>query len=161
VADKSEVIVPRSWLSELRLLSLYAITGWLSIYFSSLIPLSIIRGEILRLGNLQIFLSLPLFFFIPFGIISVALFRLYNVRYSLNANGVEARIGVLWTSQQVVRVRYEDIVGVEARQTLLQRTLGIGDLELASAATAGTEIILVGIGSPFAVLQTIQDARNS
>jgi uncharacterized membrane protein YdbT with pleckstrin-like domain len=58
------------------------------------------------------------------------------------------------------KVRYEDIVGIETKQTLLERMLNVGDILIGTAATGGVEIQLEGISSPFTVQQVIQDERS-
>jgi len=131
-----------------------------SVYLSRSLPGSVLRGPILSLGSWSVMLKLPLFWLLPAMALCMALFRLYNVRYTMTSKGLESRVGVLWTSQHISRVRFEDIVGIETRQTLLERFLNVGDIEIGTAATGGIELVFEGVASPFEVMKIIQSERD-
>ena len=154
------IVVPKAWRSELNLLISYVVLSIAAVVLSRELPGSVLRGHILTVRNYDIFMDLPLFCLVSASVLCIALFRLYNVRYLMDESGVECRLGVLWTSQTMFRVRSEDIVGLETKQTLFERFLDIGDVLIGTAATGGIEITLSGVGAPFEVIKMIQNERN-
>jgi uncharacterized membrane protein YdbT with pleckstrin-like domain len=63
-------------------------------------------------------------------------------------------------SQHVSEVRISDIRGVNLRQGIWHRIIGIGDLVIGTAATAEAEIVIRGVGSPKSVVAAINSQRQ-
>jgi uncharacterized membrane protein YdbT with pleckstrin-like domain len=157
---KNIIVIPKAWRSEITLLCVFIILTITSIYLSYELPGSIISGELFSIGGYALELRFPLFWLFPFGTLFLAVFRIYNVRYTVDERGIETRVGVLWTHQNIVRIRYEDILSIETTQSLLDRFLCIGNVWVGTAATGGTEIVMQGIGAPFEVQEMIQGERD-
>lgn len=160
MAGFSPVVVRKVWRSELILLGLFAVSLPIAIILSNQIPSSIVTGEVFSFGGRRLMLSLPLFWLVPLGFAGYAAFRIFDVQYLLDGRGVEARVGRLSFSQRINRVRYEDVRSIEIRQTLLQRALGIGNLEIGTAGTSEVELVLRGIGTPSEVQELVQNERD-
>jgi len=157
---QERVIVPKTWRSELVRLGLFVVLSVLSLYLSSKFPGSIITGEIFTLWGWTLYLSLPLFWFLPALVLGSAIFRIYDVRFTLDGKGIETRTGILNLSQRVTRIRYEDVRGVEVHQTIIERGLGIGQVEIGTAATGTKEIYFQGVAAPEEVQEMVQLERD-
>ena len=157
---EKQIVISRVWRSEIPRIAVFMAACVVSIYLSRIFPGSVIKGELIKLGSNTIYLSLPLFWLIPLGLYLDLLYRIYNVRYALDPRYLEARLGVLSLSQNIVRVRYEDIRGVETDQSVIGRALDFGTVQVGTAATGGMEIVLVGIGAPKEVREVIERERD-
>ncbi|WP_145998617.1 PH domain-containing protein [Methyloterricola oryzae] len=96
-----------------------------------------------------------------FGVLSIAALwsiEWLSARYTVAGAGVEARRGLF--ARETVSLRFEDIRSVTLRQTVAQRLLGIGTLELTSAGTDGVPVQFYDIASPGQVKALIE-ARMS
>ena len=131
-----------------------------AVYFSALLPASIIRGRLFTIGDTPLFLSLPLFSMPTFLVLGKLLIRIYDVRYSIHAEGITSRIGVLSLQQVVTTVRYEDVRAVEVVQSIWDRIIGVGTLEISTSATGGVEILMDGIASPREIQNMILGERD-
>ena len=158
---QTEIIIPRVWRSQASTLILFLLVSPICIWISNRIPQTVISGPLISLGESTIILKVPLLWFIPAFLVCKALINIYDVRYTLDNRGIESKIGILSLSQTITRVRYEDIRSVDSRQTLSERLLGIGTLELGTAASAGLEIIFTGIDNPGELQKQIQDERDA
>jgi uncharacterized membrane protein YdbT with pleckstrin-like domain len=159
--SRATIQIPRTWRSEIISVVVFVIMGILAIYLSYLFPWSIIEGELLPLwGSNSIRMKLPLFWFLPVITIGMAMYRIYNVRYTITERGVEAEIGVIALHRRLVRVWFEDVRGVQTKQNLLGRVLGFGNLEIGTAATGTVEVVLRGIATPNEVQEMIQRERD-
>ena len=158
---RSELVIPKVWRSEIKGVCLFLFFSVLSVWLSSTFPGSIITGKLFSIGSTTLMLSLPLYWFIPFLTIMFTIVRIYNVRYVIDNRGIEAKTGILSMHQRITRVRYEDIRSIELEQTLLERMLDIGDVEISTAATGAVEIIFQGIAAPQEVQDMLQRERDS
>ncbi|MCB0310706.1 MAG: PH domain-containing protein [Bdellovibrionales bacterium] len=158
--DGSLVLIPKVWRSELARIGLVLLFCILSPLLSSWIPASVVSGRLFSIGSYTFNATLPLFWFLPFGALLDAVFQIYNVRYVIDSRSIEVRTGVLSLKQIITRVRYVDIRSIESDQTLVQRALDIGDLQIGTAATAGVEIVMRGIDAPNEVREVIQRERD-
>jgi|GEM_PF-1182660 len=157
------LIIRKTWRSEFQGLLAFAILIAGGVALSLYAPGSIVTGPLVSFGESTIFLSLPLFWLLPACWLSVLAFRVYNVRYSANERGLEAVQGILSLNQTIIRLRYEDVRSLEIDQTILERILNTGELEVGTAATAGVELIFDGVADPFALkayIQRRQEARE-
>jgi uncharacterized membrane protein YdbT with pleckstrin-like domain len=158
---KTELVIPKTWRSELNGLLLFLFFCVLSVTLTQHFPGSIIVGPLFSIWSYNINLHLPLWWFLPFVVFVFTTVRIYNVRYIIDSRGVEARVGILSLNQRITRVRYEDIRSVETEQTLIGRALDIGLVEISTAATGSVEIILEGIASPKEVQDMLQRERET
>jgi hypothetical protein len=155
----AEIAIPKVWRSETRLLLLYIITSCLSVYLSYLIPWTIIVGELFVVGGVRVILHLPLLWFVPIGFLATAVFRLYDVHYMIDTDGIEAKIGLLNFRKRTVRVRFEDIRSVKTHQDLIGRLFDIGRIEIRTAATSDLEIFLEGVSAPLEIHSMIESEK--
>jgi uncharacterized membrane protein YdbT with pleckstrin-like domain len=160
MAPGERIVLFRSWRSECWLLIVFFVTSVLSPVLSSKLTWTVIHGPLFSWGATRVFLALPLFWLIPATVLSLALYRVYNVKYVIDDKGVECWSGILALKQRITRVRFDDIRGVETDQSILGRVLNFGDVELGTAGTGQIEAILRGIVSPKTIQELIQDARD-
>ena len=158
--SKGKVRVYKTWRSELQRLAVFFVLCIISVVASNYLPGSLIKGKLFSIGSQTIFLSLPIFWLLPFGSLVGLLLRIYDVLYTVDAKGIQARVGILSLHQRVIRIRYEDIRTVETEQTILERFLDVGDVEIATAATGSVEIVLEGVAAPHEVRKMVQAERD-
>ncbi len=154
------VSIFKVWRSEIPRLAVFAMLCVLAVVLSRELSGSVISGELLTLGDTRIDLHLPLFWLLPLGSLLELLYRIYNNRYSIDPTYVEARTGILSLNQQVVRIRYEDIRGVESDQGILGRLLDFGDVQVGTAASSEMEVVFHGIAAPKEVREMIERERD-
>ncbi|MCI5066183.1 PH domain-containing protein [bacterium] len=157
---QSRIEITRTWRSEIVSLIVFFFMAIISIVLTQLFPWSIIHGELFRIGDTVFRMRLPLFWFLPVITIGCAMYRIYNVRYTITERGVEREIGILAFQRRLIRVWFEDIRSLQTHQSLLQRMLGVGNLEISTAATGTVEIVLNGIAVPEEVQQMLERERD-
>jgi membrane protein YdbS with pleckstrin-like domain len=158
------VVIPKTWRSELLSAILFVLFCPVAYFITIYLPFTVVTGPLFDIGSTRITLSLPLASFLPAGALLRGVYRIYNVRYFLDSKGIEARQGVLSLRQRVIRIRFEDIRALEVGQSLVERLLDIGQLEASTAASNDSEIIMMGIASPYnfkRVIQLERDKRQS
>ncbi len=149
-----------TWRSQLiPLIGFFALCV-LSIKGSELLPLSIIQGKLFSIGGVTYFLDLPLFALLPGFMLGKILIYMYDCKYIVDENGVEAQIGLVSLNLRQPRLRYEDIRGVEPNQTILERVLGIGSVLIGSAMTQDVEIVMEGVADPRAIQLLVSGERE-
>jgi membrane protein YdbS with pleckstrin-like domain len=162
VQQEGHVIqIRRVWRSQLFTLVAFALSSPLAVWLSHLFPGSIIAGPLFDIGEKTLILKVPFFWCIPAFFGFKAIINVNDVRYLLDPTGIEAREGIFSLNQTFTRLRYEDIRSIDSRQTLLDRILGIGAVDLGTAASAGLEMSLTGISDPLAVQKMIQAERDA
>jgi uncharacterized membrane protein YdbT with pleckstrin-like domain len=154
------VTVYKTWRSEIKLFILFLLLLIATPYLSNLLPWSVIKGVVWKSSNQTVYLYLPLFWLAPAFCISLATIRIYDVRYKFTDDGIEARLGILSVRQKIVRIRYSDIRSVEIIQSLADRLLGIGMVEISTAASGSIDLRLEGISSPSKIQEIILSRRN-
>lgn len=154
------VVIRKVWRSELALLAAFVLLSIASVMLSKEFPASIIRGELLQLGSSHLVLDLPLLWLLPVSALGLAIQRIYNVRYTMDANGIQTKVGIISLKQTITRIRFEDVRSVETHQSLLERLLDIGSVGVGTAAEAGIEVEMFGIAAPYAVQQLVQKERE-
>jgi uncharacterized membrane protein YdbT with pleckstrin-like domain len=160
MAEQSRIVIPKVWRSEIRSLIAFIVFAGGSLFLTEKFPQSVITGELFSIGSMRASLTLPLFSLLPVIPLLIGILRIYNVRYVLDKNGLEARVGILGLNQKTTRVRYTDIRSAESDQTLLERFLNIGDVEVGTAATSQIEIIFSGVSAPQKLQTVIQRERD-
>lgn len=154
------VVIPKAWRSEAPSAFLFAILCPAAYYLTVYLPFTVVTGPLFELQGMRINLSLPLAIFLPAAALFQGIYRIYNVRYAIGPRGIEARHGILNLSQRVVKIRFEDIRAVEVKQSLLDRLLDIGNVELNTAASGDSEVVMSGIAAPYNLRQVVQLERD-
>ncbi len=158
--EDKKLVIYKVWRSEYKLFIGLFIGIFLSIFLSKEFPSTVLSGEVIEIGGTKYFLSLPVFWLIPAGFYAFAALRIYNVRYCLTGKGIEMTIGILSLRQRSVKIRYEDIRSVETEQTIFERMLNIGTVEIGTSATGAIEVIFKGIEAPQEVQQIVQREKD-
>ncbi len=159
-AGGTAIVIHKVWRSEVVRIGIFFALCIAAIVLSSFFPRSIIRGELLTLGDTRMDLDLPLFALMPVVAMMDLIARVYDVRYVLDGEGLEAREGIISLSQSITRIRYEDVRLVEFDQSLMERFLDIGELQVGTAASSDIEVIMRGIACPREVQKLIQNERD-
>ena len=150
-----------TWRSQLGHIVLYILFSYLAVRFSLMWPDAfVINGELFRVGGTVYFMDLPWAVLIPFAILGKMFLYIYDAKYIIDERGVEAQVGLVSLNLRQPRLRYEDIRGVEPRQTLWERFLGIGSVLIGSAMTDDVEITMIGVPNPRAVQLLINSERD-
>ena len=158
---KKEILIPRDWRSEFCTIIFFFIASIVSIFLSDNFPNTILNQKVPLSDSIALDISVPLLWLIPFFTFIIMVVRIYNVRYSLNATGIEAIEGRISFWQKSAIIKYEDIRAISANQSLLERVLDIGRVTIGTAATGGVEIYLDGIASPKEVQDLIRRERDA
>lgn len=77
--------------------------------------------------------------------------------YELTTHRVIVRQGLIAKLQNEIWIK--DMRGVNLKQSVWQRIIGIGNIEIGTAASAGTEISITGIARPAEVVSRINSLR--
>jgi uncharacterized membrane protein YdbT with pleckstrin-like domain len=80
-----------------------------------------------------------------------------SVDWSVTSDRIIERRGLLATNRREMELA--DIRSVEVSQRLLQRMLGLGDVTIASAASADSVVHLNHIAKPAEIAETVRQAR--
>lgn len=84
----------------------------------------------------------------------VLLYRHYVWHFRVDEASIESCYGIV--SRHVHSIRIRDLRNINVRQSILQRILGIGDVEFSSAGGAGIEVTFYGVTRPMALKAEIQ-----
>jgi len=157
---EGSIPIPKVWRSEIGGVVFFIVCIIGAAALSRYLPGTVIVGELVPLGLSVVYLKFPLFWLAPLSCWIHLLFKMYNVRYSADTRGVEAVVGILSLNQRIIRVRYEDVRSIETDQTVIERMLDVGDVEIGTAGTAGVELTLAGVGAPKEVQDMVQAERD-
>lgn len=157
---KSSVEIPKVWRSELGNIAVFLFLGIVSVIATKKYPQMIIKGDLFRIGDTYFFLYLPLLWLLPMLYLLYTIYRIYNVKYYVDYRGVESWVGRLSVKQTTNRVRYEDIRAIDIYQTIVDRMLDIGTLEIGTAAFSSAEISMEGISAPHEIKQMLEKERD-
>jgi len=159
-SNEGSIPIPKVWRSEIGGIVIFGLSLVFAVGLSKLFPGTILVGELLPMGLSIFYLKLPLCWLIPAICWIHLVFRVYNVQYSADTRGIQAVVGILSLNQRIIRVRYEDVRSIETDQTVVERMLDVGDVEIGTAGTAGVELTLAGVGAPKEVQEMIQAERD-
>lgn len=124
--------------------------SWL--YFMGLILLT---GTVLLflpyVGDVKVCVELAMFFLLLLA------FARYRRLYMITDHRVIMRTGLVANNTNEMEIRH--IRGINLRQGVVERLLGIGTLEIISAADGGAEVVFSGIRDPMAVKERIRTLR--
>ncbi len=79
-------------------------------------------------------------------------------RYLIDDHNIESYHGVF--ARHVHSIRVEDLRNVNVSQTVMQRLLGVGDVEFSSAAGGDIEVIFFGVADPMRVKELAQRLQS-
>ena len=140
-----------AWRSRLGHLVLFFFLSVAAIMLSYEFPQLVVQGDLFTVGNTVFVMHMPILMFIPGYVLARALMFIYNSRYIIDERGAEAQIGLVSLRLRQTRLKYEDIRGVRAIQSILDRILNIGTVEIGSAMTEDIEIRMLGVENPRAI----------
>jgi membrane protein YdbS with pleckstrin-like domain len=80
-------------------------------------------------------------------------------RYELTTHRIIVRRGLISKTQNEIWIK--DMRGVNLFQGLWQRIIGVGDIAVGTAATAGAEISIAGVAKPAEIVDKINSLRHS
>lgn len=99
--------------------------------------------------------SVSLLFALPFIVVCAVMFyRHYAARFIFDGEIIESRHGLV--ARRVNSIRVEDVRSINVKQSILQRLLGIGDVEFSSAASADAEVVFDEVANPMRVKEEVQ-----
>ena len=157
---ENEFVIYKTWKSEYKLVIGMLLGMFLSVFLSSKFPQTVVVGNLFNIGSESVNLYLPVFWLIPCGFFLYALIRIYNVKYCLTSKGLEMTVGILSARKRSVKIRYEDIRSVETMQTILERILNIGSVEVGTSATDAIEIVFEGVDAPQEIQALVQKEKG-
>ena len=139
------------------------LVGWFSFWSfqSSILPdWSAQAEQMLDLSIPFQDIALGLAIALPILMLLMFFYGWYYYRYEITEHKVRVHEGVL--AKQVIAVNLRAIHAIEVRQSLYQRMVGIGDVEILTAASTGrnaeqdhTTIVFYGVPTPHKVRQLI------
>lgn len=86
-------------------------------------------------------------------------YRHFAWRYLIDDHNIESYQGVL--ARRVHSIRVEDLRNVNVSQTVMQRLLGVGDVEFSSAAGGDVEVVFFGVSDPMHVKELAQQLQGT
>ena len=149
-----------TWRAQILPLTSYFVLAILTVVLSRYVPLLVIKGPLFTIGETRYWLHLPVVILAPGFMLGKVLIYMYDAKYMIDDNGVEAQVGLASMSLRQPRLRYEDIRGVEPNQTIWERILGIGSVLVGSAMTGDVEIVMEGVPNPRAIQVLINKERD-
>ncbi len=78
----------------------------------------------------------------------------YSWRFAVDDLNIESRKGII--ARNVNSIRIMDLRNVNVRQSIIQRLLGIGNVEFSSSGGADVEVVFFGVLDPMKVKRSIQ-----
>ena len=108
--------------------------------------------------------------FIVFGVLTIAvglgiyilittLIEIYCTKYILTSRRIIIKKG--WISKTQNEIWIKDMRAANLMQGMWQRLIGTGNIAIGTAASAGTEINIVGIRNPQSIIDMINGLRKS
>ncbi len=96
---------------------------------------------------------------LPGVILLMVGFGRYRRLYTVTSHRIMMRTGLIANNTNEMEIRH--IRGINLRQGVAERLLGIGTLEIISAADGGAEVVFSGVRNPVAVKDQIRSLRPS
>ena len=157
VIDGDNVIVRQSWLNQWPLMllavGLEAIIVYLSLRFPELATFSTHLGSLRLSGS-----YLPI---IPVFVLVKAAFNIYNERLVITPNYLIHVTGRLWWRERSSRLEYDHIQEIETIESIIQRILSLGDLNILPIGAGNRQAILMkGLHKPRSVKDLIRSMRG-
>ena len=82
-------------------------------------------------------------------LITVVVYRRYSWAYKIDSVTIESREGLI--ARNVKSIRIQDLRNINVNQSLIQRIMGVGDVEFSSAGGSGIEVVFRGVDKPLEV----------
>ncbi|MCI0400937.1 MAG: PH domain-containing protein [Gammaproteobacteria bacterium] len=82
----------------------------------------------------------------------------YSWRFTVNSLNIESTKGII--ARNVRSIRIMDLRNVNVKQSIIQRILGIGDVEFSSAGGVDVEVVFFGVIDPMNVKHSVQAALD-
>lgn len=149
-----------TWRSQLMNLVLLLLLFILTVVVSRYIPALVVAGSLFKIAGTTFYLYLPILILLPGAMLGKILINMYDAKYIIDEQGVEAQIGLVSMNLRQPKLRWEDIRGVEPNQTIWERLLGIGSVLIGSAMTQDVEIVMTGVANPRAIQLLIGGERD-
>ena len=108
-----------------------------------------------QLGPASLMPVALIFWLIP---LLVLIYRHYSWAYTIQGDHIESRHGIIAREMKTVRMR--DLRNINIKQSILQRILGIGDMQFSSSGGSGIEVTFYGVSSPLELQKQLQAARE-
>lgn len=86
-------------------------------------------------------------------------YRKYSWCFVITGDIIESHQGIIGRNVKSIRVR--DLRNINVRQSLMQRLLGIGDIEFSSSAGSDIEVSFRGICRPLEIKRQVQTLQGS
>lgn len=87
-------------------------------------------------------------------LVGVIVYRKYSWKFVIDSDHIESRHGIV--ARHIQSVRIKDLRNINVRQSIIQRLLGIGDVEFSSAGSGGVEVTFFGVDRPVEVRNLAQ-----
>ena len=82
-------------------------------------------------------------------LIAVVIYRRYSWAYKIDNETIESREGII--ARKVKSIRIQDLRNINVNQSLVERIMGVGDVEFSSAGGSGIEVVFRGVDKPLEV----------
>jgi len=82
-------------------------------------------------------------------LIAVVTYRRYSWAYKIDNETIESREGLI--ARKVKSIRIQDLRNINVNQSLVERIMGMGDVEFSSAGGSGIEVVFRGVDKPLEV----------
>lgn len=149
-----------TWRSQFHNLVILFLLYILTVVVSRYIPATVVAGSLFSIAGTTFYLYLPILTLLPGAMLGKILINMYDAKYIIDEQGVEAQIGLVSMNLRQPKLRWEDIRGVEPNQTIWERLFGIGSVLIGSAMTQDVEIVMSGVANPRAIQLLIGGERD-
>ncbi len=165
-SDFKERWLRPSWRSQLSKVFAIALGSLLFAFSDQLLillqvdRLVVVAGDILKISASDIFSLVSAGVSVVGLLIAVvaiirALLFIYSHHYYIGPWGIEANTELVAKDQR--RIEYKHIRGVNLRQSILERLLGIGALDIATSGAAESEVQFLGVSNPKKLLEILRE----
>lgn len=122
--------------------------------------LVILVSEILKVSAADVFSLISTGVFLVGLLIAVmaalrALLFIYSHHYFIGPWGIEANTELVAKDQR--RIEYKHIRGVNLRQNIIERLLGIGTLDITTSGVEGSDVQFLGVSNPNRLLGILRE----
>lgn len=144
---KSVLVLRRSWWGELPRFLLLALAILFSLYL------------IASNGLAHIYSIVPIMF-IPLTVISAIVHRRLNRKYTVNSDSVTIITGLISWRMTRISIPVARFKAIEVKKTIVQRILGVGDIQISTVMFDQPEVEMAGLNNPhfyMAVLKLLHE----
>ena len=145
------LVVKPSWRWVLPKLLVFLAVAAVGCWVTMSVPESVLEVPIPlgddSLAGGEVTLRLPIFLLIALFFLVRPIVLLFDSRYEISAHHLRTWRGRLSVRRRRQEFAYEDLLGVQVAQTLLDRLLGVGTITVGSK-TQSIEVVMKGIAHP-------------